>query len=99
MENTSHFLFICQKFNAISRELLHTVSNNIKTSEAVLLFGIDSLSGKSNEVIFRAVINVYNKPKDFHEINRIFFYFNQKTDSNQQYMFIHFNFLPDFPKN
>ena len=75
VENTSHFLFICQKFNAISRELLHTVSNNVETSETVLLFGITSLSDKSNDVIFRAVIHVYNKPNDFHEINRIFFLF------------------------
>ena len=59
-------------FNAIGRELLHTVSNNVETSEAVLLFGIVSLSGESNEVIFRTVINVYNKPNDFHEMNRIF---------------------------
>ena len=59
MENTSHFLFKCPKFNAFRRELLLTVSNYVVPSEAVLLFGDDTLSDEGNEVIFRAVHNIY----------------------------------------
>ena len=62
VENTSHFLFICPKFNAVRRELVHTVSNYVEPSEAVLLFGDDILS---NEVIFRAVHKYIHQTKRF----------------------------------
>ena len=54
VENTSHFLLKCPKCNAFRRELLLTVSNYVEPSEAVLLFGDDTLSDEGNEVIFRA---------------------------------------------
>ena len=70
MENTSHFLFKCPKFNAFRRELLLTVSNYVEPSEAVLLLGDDTLSDEGNEVITGQFINIYNKPNDFHQIIR-----------------------------
>ena len=73
MENTSYFLLICPKYNASRRELLHTVSNYVEPSEAILLFGDDTLSDESNEVIFRAVHkSIQQKPNDFHQMSRIF---------------------------
>ena len=65
VENTSHFLFKCPKFNAFRRELLLTVSNYVEPSEAVLLFGDDTLSGEGNEVIFRAVHKYIQQTKRF----------------------------------
>ena len=35
VENTSHFLFKCPKFDVIRREFLHTVSKCVEPSEAV----------------------------------------------------------------
>ena len=61
MENTSLFPLICLKFNVICRELLHSKQLYVDPSEAVLLFGDNSLTNESNEVIFRAVHKyIYN---------------------------------------
>ena len=69
LENTSHFLFKCPKFNAFRRELLLTVSNYVEPSEAVLLFGDDTLSDEGNEVIFRAVHKYIQQTKRFSTNN------------------------------
>ena len=71
MENTSHFLFKCPKFNAFRRELLLTVSNYVEPSEAVLLFGDDTLSDGVMKSFSWQFINIYNKPNDFHQIIRL----------------------------
>ena len=85
MENTSHFLFICPKFNVIRRELLHTASNYFELSEAALLFGDDTLSDESNEVIFRTIHKYIQQTKRFSS-NFGFLDFNLETVyySNQQ---------------
>ena len=69
VENTSHFLFKCPKSNAFRRELLLTVSNYVEPSEAVLLFGDDTLSDEGNEVIFRAVHKYIQQTKRFSTNN------------------------------
>ena len=69
VENTSHFLFKCPKFNAFRRELLLTVSNYVEPSEAVLLFGDDTISDEGNEVIFRAVHKYIKQTKRFSTNN------------------------------
>ena len=69
VENTSHFLFKCPKFNAFLRELLLIVSNYVEPSEAVLLFGDDTLSDEGNEVIFRAVHKYIQQTKRFSSNN------------------------------
>ena len=69
VENTSHFLLKCPKFNAFRRELLLTVSNYVEPSEAVLLFGDDTLSDEVNEVIFWAVHKYIQQTKRFSSNN------------------------------
>ena len=69
MENTSHFLFKCPKFNAFRRELMLTFSNYVEPSKAVLLFGDNTLSDEGNEVIFRTVHKYIQQTKRFSSNN------------------------------
>ena len=72
MENTSHFLFKCPKFNAFRREIycsqLAIMLNHRKLFSCL---GMIHYQMKVMKSFSEQFINIYSKPNDFHQIIRL----------------------------
>ena len=55
IENTCHYLLVCNRFSNLRRGLLNTVSMICRPTIDVFLFGNDELSTEQNKNIFLAV--------------------------------------------
>ena len=65
VEDTYHYLFVCNHLSNLRQELLNTVSMICQRTLNVLLFGNDELSMQQNSNIFLAVQNFVLKTKRF----------------------------------
>ena len=65
VEDTYHYLFVCNRFSNLRQELFNTVSMICQPTLNVLLFGNDELSMQQNSNIFLAVQNFVLKTKRF----------------------------------
>ena len=65
IEDTHHYLFVCQQFANLRRELLNSVSDICHPNLNVLLHGDPSLSFDKNKKIFQAVQDFIMKTKRF----------------------------------
>ena len=65
VEDTYHYLFVCNRFSNLRQELFNTVSMICQPNLNVLLFGNDELSMQQNSNIFLAVQNFVLKTKRF----------------------------------
>ena len=65
IEETHHYLFVCQQFANLRRELLNSVSDICHSNLNVLLHGDPSLSFDKNKKIFQAVQDFIMKTKRF----------------------------------
>ena len=65
VEDTYHYLLVCNCFSNLRRDLLNTVSMICRPTIDVFLFGNDELSTEQNKNIFLAVQNFVLKTKRF----------------------------------
>ena len=65
VEDTYHYLLVCNRFSNLRRDLLNTVSLICRPTIDVFLFGTDELSTEQNKNIFLAVQNFVLKTKRF----------------------------------
>ena len=71
IEDTQHFLFVCNRYNDLRRELFDPVSVIRQPSLNLLLFGDQELTADQNKIIFIAVQEFITKSKGF-KINHFF---------------------------
>ena len=65
VEDTYHYLLVCNRFSNLRRDLLNAVSLICRPTIDVFLFGNDELSTEQNKNIFLAVQNFVLKTKRF----------------------------------
>ena len=65
VEDTYHYLFVCNRFSNLRQELFNTVSIICQPTLNVLLFGNDEPSTLQNSYLFLAVQNFVLKTKRF----------------------------------
>ena len=65
IEDTHHYLFVCQQFANLRRELFNSVSDICHPNPNVLLHGAPALSFDKNKKIFQAVQDFIMKTKRF----------------------------------
>ena len=85
VEDTHHYLFVCNRFSNLRQELFNTVSLICQPALNVLLFGNDDLSMQQNSNIFLAVQNFVLKTKLFH-ISRMQLIFVDPNFRNRLYI-------------
>ena len=65
LENTHHFLFVCNQFTDLRRDLTNSVSDICQQNIIVLLCGDESLTFDPIKQIFKAVRGFIIKSKGF----------------------------------
>ena len=65
VEDTYHYLLVCNRYSNLRRDLLNTVSMICRPTIDVFLYGNDELSTQQNKNIFLAVQNFVIENKRF----------------------------------